>query len=166
MPSPLSVLRLVKKVGGRAPAGVLFWIDDKGTLDALLKQTKAFEKKAYSQIEKDLIDYTFELRDEVRKNAQGRPGPRKITGAYWNSIVVAGAISRGRWGADKMTMGVTSAHPAAHRLENGYVDVDAAGRHFNQPPYKHWAPALETVGQRWIANAGKNTFTKSWKDAK
>lgn len=166
MPNPLSVLRLVGKVAGSAPAGAFFWVDDRGTLDDLLKQVKGFEKKVYSQVEKDLIQYTFELRDEVRKNAQGRPGPRKITGAYWNSIMVMGMVSKGRWGGGRMAMGVFSTHPAALRLENGFVDVDARGRHFNQPPYKHWAPAAETVGKRWLADASKNTFTKSWKAAK
>lgn len=56
--------------------------------------------------------------------------PRR-TGAYVNTIGVDGNE-------------VYSDHPAANRLENGFVGRDALGRMYNQPPRPHWSTPQES----------------------
>lgn len=127
-------------------------VTDNGTIQATITQAKRFSRKALKEIDESTQEYAIELRDEVRKNAEGRPGPRKVSGAYWSSIRVETASS----GVFRRSFSrsVTSDHPAALRLENGFIDVDALGRHYNQPPYKHWEPAIVAVGNRWLASFG------------
>jgi hypothetical protein len=101
---------------------------------------------------------SLKLRDAVRRHAEGRPGPEKITGAYWNSIQVTNDRGAGGLGvADgvyssrvgRISRGfeaeVYSDAPQARRLEFGFVGADSAGRHYNQPPFPHWAPAIAEV---------------------
>lgn len=81
-----------------------------------------------------------ELQRRVRANASGRPGPNKITGDYWRSI---------KYRTYKLPSGLTaevfSAAPQAYRLEYGFVGVDSLGRHYNQPPFPHFRPALRSI---------------------
>jgi hypothetical protein len=77
-----------------------------------------------------------ELQFAVRAHAEGRPGPEKVTGDYWDSIK---AIAKG------FTSEVSTDKPFARRLEYGFVGVDSLGRHYHQPPYPHWAPAVAEV---------------------
>lgn len=81
-----------------------------------------------------------ELQDRVRKNASGRPGPNKITGDYWRSIKYR--VMRFPSG---LAAEVYSNAPQAYRLEYGFVDVDSLGRHYNQPPFPHFRPALRYI---------------------
>jgi hypothetical protein len=71
----------------------------------------------------------------VKRRASGRPGPNIITKRYNNSIqfrmVQTGPIAVAE---------VYTNHPAAHRLEVGFVGVDSAGRTVDAPPYPHWDP--------------------------
>lgn len=133
-------------------------IDDRGTVKATVAQAKRFRKRALRGLEKSADKAAHEYRDEVRKRAEGRPGPRKVTGAYWNSIVVVS--TKGIFGRS-FTRQVKSEHPAAARLEYGFVGVDARGRHYNQPPYKHWGPAAEYMAGRWINDLG-NKIPEWW----
>lgn len=137
-----------------------FDVDDNGHARALIGKLKKFQKKALKDIEKSVDVYALEFRDEVRKNAQGRPGPRRITGGYWNSIkVVSSSTGMFRKSFQKSVM---SDHPAGPSLERGKVLVDSMGRHYNQPPYPHWGPAILTVGPRWL-NSFQNKLPEWWK---
>ncbi len=89
---------------------------------------------------KDVHEKTNEfLLEEIRKNASGRPGPDVVTGVYRDSWGISGDM-------------VTTRHPAALRLEFGYVGVDSLGRDYNQPPFPHVRPALEAA-QKFRAEA-------------
>lgn len=136
-------------------------IDDGGTLGALVGKATRFNKRALRMIDASVDEYAEEFRDEVRSRAEGRPGPRKVTGDYWNSIQV---VSRSTFFRHSFSKSVTSDHPAAARLELGYVGVDALGRHYNQPPFKHWEPAIQVIGERWLASFG-DTLPEWWRAA-
>lgn len=99
-----------------------------------------------------------DLQRAVIAHAQGRPGPEVRTGDYIRSIKVstsgligseyasqAGRISRG------FEAEVYTDAPFARRLEFGFVGVDSAGRHYDQPPYPHWAPAVREVEDKFFA---------------
>lgn len=88
-----------------------------------------------------------EMRLEVKNNARGRAnaygrGPRIKTSRYINSIEVEPA---GPFSAITYTD-----TPYAARLEFGFVGVDSLGRHYNQPPYPSWRPALDVVVPHFI----------------
>lgn len=79
-------------------------------------------------------------------NASGRPGPRRVTGDYtrsWSVITV-------RTLADVTALIGTNA-PQGRRLEYGFTGVDAIGRHYDQPPYPHARPALDSVAEPFLA---------------
>lgn len=67
-----------------------------------------------------------ELRDEVRRRAR----PFRDTGAYESSIVANGNV-------------VSTDHPAARRLELGFIGTDSMGRSYAQAPRPHWRPATQ-----------------------
>lgn len=138
-----------------------FDIDDNGTIGALVGKATRFNRRALRGIEQSTEIYAIEFRDEVRRRAQGRPGPQRITGAYWNSIQV---VTTSRFFGQGFTKSVLSDHPAAARLELGYVAVDALGRHYNQPPFPHWMPAIEVVGPRWV-NSFAEKMPEWWRAA-
>lgn len=123
-------------------------ITDNGTIAAVIGQAKRFQRKALRDIERSADNAAHEYRDEVRSRAEGRPGPQKVSGAYWLSIDVTTTSSGFFRHSFQKT--VTSNHPAAARLEFGYFDVDALGRHYNQPPFPHWRPAIDYIGPRWV----------------
>lgn len=80
------------------------------------------------------------LQRAVVAHASGRPGPEAPTGDYRRSIsrktVKRATSSEGFVGTDK---------PQGRRLELGFFGEDAIGRHYEQPPYPHFGPALDEV---------------------
>ena len=70
---------------------------------------------------------------------QGR-SPRKITGVYRNSW--------SRVESPKGRFFVFSNHDGAARLEYGFVGFDSIGRYYNQPPYPHLRPAIDSAFER------------------
>lgn len=110
---------------------------DTGELAELARDLKRYQVRAKAAVRGVMRDYSRTLRAEVVRNASGRPGPRINTGAYVASI----RTYRGS-GAERFSLYVASNHPAAHRLEFGFVGMDSAGRYYNQPPYPHFRPAL------------------------
>lgn len=77
----------------------------------------------------------------VKLNASGRPGPRRVTGDYTRTINVQ--FSRSASGIEA-SIGTNAVQ--ALRLEYGFRGTDSLGRRYNQPPYRHFAPAYE-----WLA---------------
>ncbi|MER7707241.1 HK97 gp10 family phage protein [Kitasatospora sp. NPDC097605] len=84
------------------------------------------------------------LRQQIRANASGRPGPNVITGAYRDSWTVA--VDAGAPGVVEGLVGTTA--PQGRRLEFGFVGADKLGRRYNQPPFPHVAPALDSFGRQ------------------
>lgn len=83
----------------------------------------------------------------VQRNASGRPGPNVITGEYRDSWQVETT-----WRASgEVRTRVFTEHPAARRLEFGFVGADVAGRIYDQPPFPHAMPAFRETGPEWLA---------------
>ncbi len=78
------------------------------------------------------------LKTHVQQNASGRPGPNVVTGAYRASIQMTGVEENGNFA----TVTVFTNAVQAQRLEFGFVGTDAIGRHYAQPPFPHWQPAI------------------------
>jgi hypothetical protein len=86
------------------------------------------------------------LRTRVMRNASGRPGPNVITGDYRRSIQVQFSEAGGQYAA----MVGTNA-PQGARLEFGFHGQDSLGRHYNQPPYPHFGPAIDQATPEFLA---------------
>lgn len=90
--------------------------------------------------------FTADLQAQVQRNVSGRPGPNAPTGDYRRSINrrtekrATGSV--GQVGTDK---------PQGRRLELGFTGTDSLGRTYNQPPFPHFGPALDTVAPRFEA---------------
>ena len=94
--------------------------------------------------------YAMLLETQIKANASGRPGPNAPTGDYrrsWTSEVHASA--------DAVTAIVGTNKPQARRLEYGYVGTDSLGRVYDQPPYAHVGPAVETIGPMFVEAMGR-----------
>ncbi|MGW1798638.1 HK97 gp10 family phage protein [Streptomyces sp. NPDC001984] len=94
--------------------------------------------------------YTMLLETQIKANASGRPGPNVITGDYRRSwtheVHVAGDVVIGVVGTNK---------PQARRLEYGFVGPDSLGRIYDQPPFPHVGPAVETVRPLFVQGLGQ-----------
>lgn len=89
--------------------------------------------------------YTLLLQTKVRGNASGRPGPNAPTGDYRRSI------SRRVTSTGGSATGVVGTNSAqGRRLELGFTGVDSLGRHYNQPPYPHFGPAVEAIEPQFM----------------
>lgn len=96
------------------------------------------------------------LQGMVREAASGPPGPNIRTGRYWQSIQVRRS-SRLKGLSLQTTWSVVTEHPAARRLENGYVGRDAMGRVYAQPPLPHWRPATARFRAQWPTQVRQDT---------
>lgn len=85
------------------------------------------------------------LRTRVMAKASGRPGPNAPTGDYRRSITLE--IVRGTFSISAV---VGTNKPQGRRLEYGFVGVDSAGRHYDQPPYPHFLPAQDEIGRLMV----------------
>ncbi|MGI5143722.1 MULTISPECIES: HK97 gp10 family phage protein [unclassified Streptomyces] len=94
--------------------------------------------------------YAMLLETQIKANASGRPGPNVITGDYRRSwtheVHTAGDVVMGVVGTNK---------PQARRLEFGYIGPDSLGRIFDQPPFPHVGPAVETVRPQFFEALGQ-----------
>ena len=79
------------------------------------------------------------LEQLVRSFASGAPGPQVLTGAYEESIQYQGTQIIGGLVVE---CHVSSDEPFAHRLEYGFMGVDALGRTVQESPRPHFAPAM------------------------
>lgn len=102
------------------------------------------EAVANVAVHKAVVHYGALLQASVRRRASlprtGPPGPRLQTGAYVKSI-----NRRTTRLAHTSIVEVGSNAPQARRLEHGFSGVDSLGRHYDQPPYPHYAPALAEI---------------------
>jgi hypothetical protein len=93
--------------------------------------------------------YVGLLTTSVKAHASGHPGPRTPTGDYRRSIT--GETER-RAGSVIGTVGTT--RPQGPRLELGFHGVDSLGRHYEQPPFAHFRPALSKIEGAYAAAVG------------
>jgi hypothetical protein len=96
--------------------------------------------------------YAMLMETQIKANASGRPGPNAPTGDYrrsWTHEV--------HTGADAVLAIVGTSKPQGRRLEYGYVGPDSLGRVFDQPPYAHVGPAMETVRPLFVEALGRIT---------
>jgi hypothetical protein len=77
------------------------------------------------------------LQDIAQTNSSGRPGPNIVTGSYHDSWFTA--VGQGE-------AVLSNFQPQALRLEFGFVGTDSLDRFYNQPPYAHLGPAVQTFG--------------------
>lgn len=77
----------------------------------------------------------------TQQNASGRPGPNAPTGDYRGSWRVETVTD----GADEVSRSVGTDRAQANRLEYGFVGTDSIGRTYDQPPYEHHGPAVDTI---------------------
>lgn len=110
---------------------VLFTVNSK--VAATLTGTAAGVDLAVDQT----LDYvSATLLTQIKRNASGRPGPNAPTGDYRRS-----------WTRRKIKNGysIGTNRPQARRLEMGFYGTDSLGRVYNQAPYPHLDPAIDTV---------------------
>jgi hypothetical protein len=94
--------------------------------------------------------YTMLLETQIKANASGRPGPNVITGDYRRSWTHEVHVS-----GDVVTGVVGTSKPQARRLEYGFIGPDSLGRIYDQPPYPHVGPAVETVRPLFVEALGQ-----------
>lgn len=87
--------------------------------------------------------YAVLLRQALVAHASGRPGPDIETGQFAHGFQTK--TSNGGY-----TIEAWNDQPQAERLEFGFVGVDSAGRHYNQPPYPYARPAFEEIAPLYI----------------
>ncbi|MGY5127276.1 HK97 gp10 family phage protein [Streptomyces nigrescens] len=93
------------------------------------------------EIQRTVRSQADRLRDAIRQNTSGRPGPNVITGAYRASWTVEDFAVPNGGGAD-----IGTRQPQGKRLEFGFYDMtDSLGRHYFQPPFPHVEPAVNTL---------------------
>jgi hypothetical protein len=90
------------------------------------------------------------MLNQIRANASGRPGPNVITGDYRRSWQLT---TRGRGNSQAESEVWTNA-PQFLRLEYGFHGVDSLGRHYDQPPFPHVAPAVDQIAPLYYAALG------------
>lgn len=93
-----------------------------------------------------VVAYGQLLSTRVKAHASGRPGPNAPTGDYRRSIncKIAGT-------GEFTTAEVGTNRPQAARLEFGFVGRDSLGRHYSQPPYPHFGPAVTEIEPKFKA---------------
>lgn len=99
-------------------------------------------------LEMDGVRVDIELPKIVAANAQklkllisghamGRPGPNRITGAYWGSWEVR------RNSPNEYEVGTDE--PQGFRLEMGFHGIDSLQRDYDQPPFPHVGPSVDLL---------------------
>lgn len=119
----------------RFDAGEAFTVAADLTGDSL-----AFGAKAWSVTRMYGMLLQTKVKAYASKPRTGPPGPRIQTGDYVRSISLDMGLEAG---GPTATVGTNK--PQGRRLEFGFVGIDSIGRHYNQPPYPHFRPALEEV---------------------
>lgn len=130
---------------------------DTSEFGVLINDLKKYQVRARIEVGRTLNRHASKLRTEIVRRASGRPGPRQQTGRYVSSI----QTRRGRGSADTQSVYAYTNHPAAHRLEYGFVGMDRLGRMYNQPPYPHFRPAIDATQEELIRNLRKAVI-KTW----
>lgn len=95
--------------------------------------------------------YAQLLKTRIQGNASGRPGPNAPTGDYRRS-----------WGIQHLNPAsgpaslVGTNAPQGYRLELGFTGVDSLGREYDQPPYPHVGPAVDSIEPEFLREYERN----------
>lgn len=115
-------------------------------VSAAFRQTGRGAKR---KVKEKVRHFSMLMETRVKANASGRPGPNVITGDYrrsWsNEVSENGNRIVGTIGTNK---------PQARRLEYGFAGADRLGRVYNQPPFPHLGPAVDTIGPEFMSSMG------------
>lgn len=111
---------------------------------------EAAARKVGPAIKRTTTMYGHLLLNQIRANASGRPGPNVITGDYRRSWQMT-TFGRGESQAESQ---VWTDAPQFMRLEYGFHGVDSLGRHYDQPPFPHVAPAVDKYAPLYYAELG------------
>lgn len=110
--------------------------------DVVAGEILARAVKAKSKADALVAMYGAKYLTAVKAAASGRPGPRAVTGDYRRSINME--LVRTPLGSGAV---IGTSAPQGRRLEYGFVGTDSLGRHYNQPPFPHFAPPLPKIVQ-------------------
>lgn len=124
-----------------------FSFDDGGALTQLAADLRAAGALVQARAAKLVRHHGILLQTQVKANASGRPGPRAPTGDYRRSIDLRVGVDNGAVVAQ-----IGTNRPQGRRLEFGFHGVDSRGRHYDQPPYAHFGPALDKIGPKFEAD--------------
>lgn len=108
--------------------------------DLVEKTFKVAAATIEARCEKKVRHFAQILETRIKANASGRPGPNAPTGDYVRSWNTQYGRRNGGFAAI-----VGTNKPQGRRLEHGFVGTDSLGRHYNQPPFPHVAPAVAAV---------------------
>lgn len=106
----------------------------------------ALGAKAYTVTRHHGLLLQTKVKAYASKPRTGPPGPRIQTGDYVRSISLNMGLVAGN-----PVAAVGTNKPQGRRLEYGFVGTDSLGRHYNQPPYPHFRPALWEVTPLYAA---------------
>lgn len=110
-------------------------------LEQLADRLERAADRVGPEVRQTVHNQADKLRDRIRANASGRPGPNVITGRYRASWTVGEFPVPDGGGAD-----VGTNEPQGKRLEFGFYDMtDSLGRHYFQPPFPHVEPAVNEI---------------------
>lgn len=133
-----------------------FTVDEK----ALARVEESMDKRGMRKFNKGMAkiveDHGIMLYMQITKNASARPGPVIRTGRYVGSWFYTDPVTEGA----KTSIMVYTYHPAAMRLEWGFVGTDSLGRNYAQPPYPHVRPAKLMVLPK--LEAAVNEYIQGW----
>jgi hypothetical protein len=114
-------------------------------LDELADRLTHAADRVGPEIQRTVRRQADALRDRIRANASGRPGPNVITGRYRESWTIEDFPVSNGGGAE-----VGTRQPQGRRLEFGFYDMtDSLGRHYFQPPFPHVEPAVNELSPRF-----------------
>lgn len=131
---------MARQWSGESGGDISIKVDASG-LERMSRALKISSATAQRNERRTALAMAKDLTDAVRAHASGRPGPQVITGQYRASIRIVDSQDN----ADGSVYYVGTDAPQAARLEFGFVGVDAIGRHYHQPPFPHWRPALQEI---------------------
>lgn len=123
-------------------------------INHVIDHIRRFQRNSVKGMEDITKIWAYRFRDEVRRRAP------KEAGYYASTIQVREIELKGfRSGFE---FDVFTTHPAGHRLEYGFVGIDAIGRSYHDPPRPHWRPAEDLIMPQY-REAIKDAVPRWWK---
>jgi hypothetical protein len=96
-----------------------------------------------------VVTYGAVLQGNVKRHAQGRPGPMQKSGNLQGNIFRQTPPTVR--GVTTTTVSVGPGAPQAWRLEMGFVGADSLGRVFSQPAYPFMGPGFDDTVPLFLA---------------
>jgi hypothetical protein len=125
---------------------------DFSQLDGFKKKISRFVPRWLRYHEVTVKEVVGEFYEDVRQAASGRPGPNVVSGQYISAF-------------QRSDTKVWNESPQGPRLEYGYTGVDSLNRHYHQPPFPHWRPAIQRT-QKKFPRKVKQTIIQVWRESR